>query len=180
MINKDFNSIVDLLETFDTEQKCIEHLETLRRNWHPVSPFDSSSKVYKCKWNRYRCKNTKKYFNVRTWTLFDNTKLPLRKWFIAIWLITSHKKWISSLQLSRDLDITQKSARHMLHRIRDCFWLDHDKLDGEVEADETYVWGKNKNRHKHKKVENSQGRSLKDKAAVFWVVERWGKIVAKH
>ncbi len=66
MINKDFNSTLDLLQTFNDEQSCIDHLEELRWNGHIVSPFDASSKVYKCKGNKYRCKNTSKYFNATT------------------------------------------------------------------------------------------------------------------
>ncbi len=95
MINQDFNSILDLIKAFPNEQTCIDHLELLRWNGVVVSPFDSSSKVYDCKGNKYKCKNTGKYFNVKTSTLFDNTKIELQKWFLAIWLVTSHKKGIS-------------------------------------------------------------------------------------
>jgi len=105
--------------------------------------------------------------------MFDNTKLELQKRFMAIWLVTGHKKGISSLQLSRDLNITQKSAWFMLQRIRECFGIsDGGDLEGEVEVDETYVGGKNKNRHPHKKVKQSQGRSTKDKTPVVGMIER--------
>ena len=180
MINTDFNSIIELLKAFPDEQSCIEHLEILRWNGYVVSPFDATSKVYKCKGNKYKCKNTSKYFNVKTDTLFDNTKIELQKWFLAIWLVTSHKKGISSLQLSRDLDVTQKTAWFMLHRIRRCFGIENNNdLDNDVEVDETYVGGKNKNRHKGKKVEGNQGRSAKDKTPVVGMVERGGKINAR-
>lgn len=180
MINTNFKSILDLVKAFPDEQTCINHLENLRWNGGVVSPFDETSKVYKCKGNKYRCKNTGKYFNVKTNTIFDNTKLGLQKWFLAIYIVTSHKKGISSLQLSRDLDITQKSAWFMLQRIRKCFGIENNnELDNEVEADETYVGGKNKNRHSSKKVENSQGRSSKDKTPVVGMVERGGKVNAK-
>jgi hypothetical protein len=99
---------------------------------------------------------------------------------MAIWLVTSHKKGISSLQLSRDIDVTQKTAWFMLQRIRKCFGCENDgELNNEVEIDETFVGGKNKNRHADKKVENSQGRSVKDKTAVLGMVERKGKVVAR-
>lgn len=180
MITKNFNSILDLFKEFPTELSCIDHLEKLRWNGFVVSPFDSTSKVYKCKDNRYRCKNTGKYFNVKTNTLFDNTKIELRKWFAAIWLVTSHKKGISSLQLSRDIDVTQKTAWFMLQRIRNCFGIENNnELTNTVEMDETYVGGKNKNRHADKKIENSRGRSVKDKTPVFGMVERGGKLNAK-
>ena len=179
MINKDFNSILELLAAFPDEQTCIDHLEELRWGGYVVSPFDSTSKVYKCKNNRYRCKNTGKYFNVKTATLFDNTKIELRKWFLSIWLVTSHKKGISSLQLSKDISVTQKTAWFILQRIRKCFGIENDNsLDNHVEVDETYVGGKNKNRHNSKKVEQAQGRSLKDKAPVVGMVERNGKLNA--
>lgn len=177
MINKDFNSILEIIQTFPDEQSCIDHLEDLRWNGNVVSPFDETSKVYNCKGNRYKCKNTGKYFNVKTNTIFDNTKLPLQKWFLGIWLVTSHKKGISSLQLGRDLNITQKSAWFMLQRIRQCFGLDNDQMEGEIEADETYVGGKEGNKHADKKNKNAQGGV--GKSAVLGMVQRGGKVAAK-
>lgn len=113
-------------------------------------------------------------------TIFENTKLSLRKWFVAIWLITTHKKGISSLQLSRDLKVTQKTAWFLLQRIRFCLECKNGgKLDIEVEADETFVGGKNKNRHPDKKVKDSQGRSCKDKTPALGMVQRKGDIVAR-
>jgi len=180
MININFQSILDLIKAFPDEQTCINHLEELRWNGNVVSPFDPASKVYKCAGNKYKCKNTGKYFNVRTATLFDNTKIDLQRWFLAIYIATSHKKGISSLQLGRDIDVTQKTAWFMLQRIRACFGLDNTgELCNEVEIDETYVGGKNKNRHESKKVEFSQGRSHKDKSPVLGMIERSGKLVAK-
>jgi hypothetical protein len=134
MISKDFHSLIDLVKAFPTEQSCIDHLTELRWSGYVISPFEPTSKVYKCKDNKYRCKNTGKYFNVRTNTLFDNTKIGLIKWFQAIWLVTIHKKGISSLQLSRDINVTQKTARFMLLRIRKCFGYEYDHdLNDEVE-----------------------------------------------
>lgn len=179
MINENFKSVIELVNAFPNEQTCINHLEQLRWNGNIISPFDSTSKVYNCAGNKYKCKNTGKYFNVRTSTLFDNSKIELKTWFLAIYLITAHKKGISSLQLSRDLNITQKTSWFLLHRIRNCFGIEPDtnednKLGGEgqnIAVDETFVGGKNKNRHANKKVENSQGRSFKDKTPVIGIIQ---------
>ena len=180
MFGQEFKSIIELMTYFDTEEKCITYLEELRWMNGVVSPYDPTSKVYKGKNHLYYCKNTNRSFNVRTGTLFGSSNVKLRKWFVAIWLVTSHKKGISSYQLARDLGVTQKTAWFMLQRIRNCYGMENEgELNGEVEVDETYVGGKNKNRHAGKKVRSSQGRSVKDKAPVLGMVERNGKLVAK-
>ena len=181
MITFKFNSLFDLLTAFPTEESCIKYLEQQRwKDGIPVSPYDITSKVYNRGDGMYRCKNTGKNFNIRIGTMFEGSKLPLRKWFIAIFLITSNKKGISSVQLARNISITQKSAWFMNQRIRECFKIvTQEKLDGEVELDETFVGGKNKNRHKNKKVKKCQGRSFKDKIPVMGMLERGGKIVCK-
>lgn len=180
MFNENIKSVIQLIKAFPTEQSCIEHLEIIRWNGNVVSPFDATSKVYVCKGNKYQCKNTGKYFNVKTNTIFDNTKLELQKWFLAIWIATSHKKGISSLQLGRDLDITQKSAWFMLQRIRACFGInENDKMDNMVEVDETYVGGHNKNKSNSKRKElHAQGAQTggNHKAPVLGIIERSGEV----
>lgn len=180
MSYKGFKSVFELMKYFPDEQSCIDILEEERWGGNIISPFDPTSKVYKCKGNRYKCKTTGKYFNVKTGTIFENSKISLRYWFYAIYMATSHKKGISSLQLSRDIHVTQKTAWFMLHRIRECLKVEClECLAMEVEADETFIGGKNKNRHKSKKVENAQGRSVKDKTPVFGMVQRDGLLIAK-
>ncbi len=169
-----------LYELFPTEEACIKHLEAI--NWHgkPVSPFDKTSKVYKLGNGEYRCKNTGKNFTVRTDTMFEKTKISLRKWFVAIWQVTNHKTGISSHQLARDIDVTQKTAWFMLQKIRRQMYLANESiLEDKVEIDETYIGGKNKNRHWNKKVAHSQGRSHKDKTTVVGMIERNGLLVAR-
>ncbi len=181
-MDTNFSSIFELLKTFPDEQSCINHLEQLRWNGNIISPFDPASKVYKCAHNRYKCKNTGKYFNVKTRTIFEDSKISLQKWFMALYVFSSHKKGISSHQLAKDISVTQKTAWFMLHRLRYAF--DHPEfkkiLGNEVEVDETYLGGNNKNRHSSKKVENSQGRSTKDKSAIFGMIEREGNVIAQE
>lgn len=175
-----FSSLSELTANFPNEQTCIQYLEIVRWRGKPVSPFDATSKVYKCKDNQYKCKNTGKIFNVRYGTMFHRSSVPLLKWYMAIWIFTTHSKGISSVQLSKDIGVTQKTAWNMLHRIRECFGGENNsKLEGVVQIDETFVGGKNKNRHWDKKVKNSQGRSFKNKTPVFGMKQTDGKVVAK-
>lgn len=181
MVNKDFNTLQELLKAFPDEQSCIDQLEAIRWNGNVVSPYDSTSVVYKCKGNKYRCKNTGKSFNVRTGTIYENSNVPLQKWFMAVWLITCDKKGVPSTELARHIGVTQKTAWFMLHRIRKCFGMDDTEppLEEEVEVDETFMGGLAKNKHKCKRVGGNQGKSTKDKAVVFGAVQRNGKVRAK-
>lgn len=168
---KPFKSILQLIQAFPDEQTCINHLEQLRWEGNVVSPFNSESKVYKCSNNRYKCSSTNKYFNVRTGTIFENSKIPLQQWFIAIYLFATNKRSISSYTLAEEMNITQKSSWFLLQRIR--YATEHEsfkkEMEGVIEVDETFVGGKNKNRHWDKKVEKSQGRSFKDKTPVLGI-----------
>lgn len=178
-----FKNLLDLFKHFKDDNTCRTYLEELRWNGDISCPHCGCVGAYKLGDNKtYKCKDNicRKKFTVTVGTIFENTKLPLNLWFGAIYLATAHKKGISSLQLSRDLGITQKTAWFMLHRIREML---RDKapqmLDTIVEVDETFIGGKNKNRHYDKKVENSQGRSVKDKTPVFGIMQRWGNITTR-
>ena len=174
----DFNSLFDLVQIFSSEEKCIEYLESIRWKDGVISPFDSTSKVYKCS-KGYWCKNTNKVFNVKTRTIFENTKISLQKWFMAIWLITSHKKGISSIQLSKDIHVTQKTSWFMLQRIRNCFECENQhNLSNEVEIDETYIGGRERNKKQSNEKSGTQGRSIKTKVPVIGMIERKGKLVS--
>lgn len=174
MFNTNIKSIYDLLKVFPDEQSCIDYLENILWNGTPVSPYTPEAKVYKCANNWYKDASNGKRFNIKTGTFIENTKLPLQKVFIAVWLLTTNKKGVSSINLAQQLGITQKSAWFLSHRIRAAFNLSEEKeqFDGICEADETFVGGKNKNRHKNKKVAACQGRSFKDKSVVLGVLQR--------
>lgn len=162
-----FKSLPELLNHFKDNETCIKYLEFQRWNGKTVCPHCKHEKVYKT--NRgYKCALCLKKFSVTVGTVFQDSKIKLNMWFAAIYLATAHKKGISSLQLHRDLGVTQKTAWFMLHRIREMLKrVNPEMLTGQTEVDETFVGGKNKNRHADKKVKESQGRSVKDKTPVF-------------
>ncbi len=152
----EFKTLPQLFDFFKDEQTCLEYWEQIRWNGNTTCPHCDAENPYKT--NRgYKCRNVEcqKKFTSIVGTIFENTKMPLRTWFGAIYLCSNHKKGISSLQLSRDLGIHQKSAWFLLHRIRETMKEISDlKLGGEgviVESDTTIVGGKVKNMSKSKR-----------------------------
>lgn len=180
---KEFTSLHDLLKYFHNDQICRDYLVQQRWGGKPVCVHcgNMSDAIYSIEGGkRFKCSVCKKKFSVTVGTVFENIHLPLSKAFAAIYLATAHKKGISSCQLARDLSITQKSAWFTLHRIREMLKERQPQmLKGTVEADETFVGGKSKNRHYGKRIKESQGRSLKDKTPIFGLVERGGNLNAQ-
>ena len=127
----------------------------------------------------YRCRSCRKDFSVKTNTLMHSSPLGFQVWAIAIFLSATHLKGLSSMKLHRDLGVTQKTAWHLAHRIREAWKNEVDPFIGPVEVDETYVGGKRKNMHKHKRKELT-GRGSVGKVAVAGAKDRaTGKVSAR-
>lgn len=119
---------------------------------------------------QYHCTSCGANFTVKTGTIMHDSKLPLGKWGMAFYLFNTSLKGVSSMKLHRDLGITQKAAWHMAHRIRETWNDETEKMVGPVEADETYIGGKEGNKHDDKKL--NAGRGTVGKAAVAGVKDR--------
>ncbi len=162
--------------------QCLDLLEKMRWDGKPKCPHcEHEDKIYEYKDGKtYKCSSCKRQFNVRTATIFYRSHIPLQDWFYAMYIFVNHKKGISSIQLSKDLNTTQSTAWFMLQRIRHAMTDRSYKLFGQVEVDETFVGGKNKNRHYNKRAKNNQGRALVDKSAIYGMVERGGRVKILH
>lgn len=173
-------NIIQIYKTFPTQQSCIDHLEKVRWNNKPVCPYCKSPKqTPMTKENRYHCNTCNMSYSVMVGTIFQNTKLDFQKWFLAVSLVLNAKKGISARQLARDIEVTKDTAWYMMMRIRKALVEYGELLEGIIEADETYVGGKNKNRHSDKKTKGGQGRGGEDKTAVAGILERGGKVRAR-
>lgn len=178
---KTFASILQFQKHFNTDEKCRAYLEQQRWGNTPACPFCASTNVCRFKSNDkvFKCreKECRKKFSVTVGTIYENTKIPLTKWFLATYILTNHSKGISSHQLAAWLGITQKSAWFLNHRIREMLTEKAPELlSGMVEVDESWIGGKFANIHKSKKI----GKNHNDnKTIVFGALQRKGKVVTK-
>ncbi len=174
-----FDSLIQIADFFHSEEVCKAAIAQERWGDTVVCPYCGGTHTHLCSDGRYICKGCQRKFSVLVGTIFENTKISLRKWFMAMYLISSHKKGISSCQLARDIQVTQKTAWFLLHKVRGLYGQsDSTVLNGAVEMDEMYLGGRETNKHESKKVEGTQGRSTKTKTPIFGMIERDGKVVA--
>lgn len=132
--------------------------------------------------NRWQCRNrhSQRQFSLKTGTIYEDSPLGLDKWLTATWLVSNCKNGVSSCEVARALNITQKTAWFMDHRIRFSLGMGPgNKLSGQVEADETFTGGKARNMHASKRAKRITGTGGKDKTAVLGILERGGKVRTK-
>jgi hypothetical protein len=125
--------------------------------------------------NRWKCRNkhSKRQFSLKTGTIYEDSPLGLDKWLTATWMVSNCKNGVSSLEIHRALNITQKTAWFLDHRIRVAFGMETpDKFTGQVEADETFIGQKARNMHKDVRARKITGTGGKDKTMVMGILER--------
>jgi len=176
-------NFIQLLENFPTHRDALKHLEYVRWHGEPVCPYCESDRITAFKnEDRYKCRACLRSFSVRVGTVFEDTRLDMRKWFLAVALMLNAKKGISALQLSRDLHCTYKTAWYACMRIR-CAMAGHvDMLTGVVQADTAYIGGKPAKNVYGKKIDldHKAGAGTK-KIKIFGAVEQRkdGKVIAQ-
>lgn len=170
-------STFQLFKMFPDADSARIYLESRRWPKGPRCPVCGlTDRITVRKAGYYRCNQCKEDFTVRTGTVFERSHVPLHKWLYAMYLLVTARKGISSLQLSKEIGITQKSAWFVLHRLREACGSELETLRGIVECDETYVGGKESAKHEGKKLK--AGRGAVGKVGVLGMRERGGRTVA--
>lgn len=182
-----FTNLVSHQKYFCTELVCAQYLEQQRWNGKPECPHCGSEHHYRIAtrlknpelagYKDFYCKACMRKYTVLTGTIYEGSKVSLKLWFLALYLLSSHKKGISSIQLAKDIGVTQKTAWFMLHRLREQIREKAPQiLEGEISCDETFIGGRNKNRHWDKKCPTTRGRSFIDKTPVMGLLQKDGDL----
>ena len=172
-------SLTEFFETFPDEDTCRQYIEEARWGDTPICPLCGHTQVYRIAGRMgFKCASCKERFSVRTGTPMANSRIPLRKWLLAIYLMTTARKGISSVQFAKEVGVTQKTAWFMEHRIRAACAGGGSPLSGEVEADESFFGGKARNMHKAQRERRITGRGAVDKAPAMALLQRGGNIQA--
>ena len=172
-------SVTQLFRMFPDEDACYEWLEGVRWNGTPVCPHCGGIEniVRDPRPRHYRHKDCRKRFTATTKTCMHATKRPLQDWIYVIYSVVTARKGVSALQLSKELGVQYRTAWHMLHRVREACGRGDFKLANVVEVDETYIGGKEGNKHESKKLR--AGRGAVGKTAVAGARERGGRVKAQ-
>lgn len=167
----EFKSLISLLQYFKDEKTCLSYIEQTYWEGSPYCPHCACKKVYRFTDGvKFRCSDCKKVFTLKKGTIFENSNVPLVKWFMAIYFLSINTGGCSCRELAKHLEVRHATAWFMMHRIRNSFKQDKTKLEGVVQVDECFCGGANSNRHIDKKVKNRKDRTFKDKHTVVGFV----------